>query len=191
MITRFALNFYSLLKILMARHDLTSNEIQLVAQTLIRSNALQFFQDHLTLIQEAWISINKIISADYNDTRGSIIAAFELINSLISNRDSAPLKIRFAYIQLSRAINAFKESKVLERRLRRVHRKVGYSDTSVAIDVYLDFKGLPLNIKRIRRRLTEHLRIGRRWCKLVGPSPLLLPVFITAAEKIMYIYLIV
>jgi hypothetical protein len=81
------------------------------------------------------------------------------------------------------------QGQTLERRLRRVHRKVGYSDISVVIDVYLDFKGLSLNIKRIKRRLIEHLYIRRRWCKLVGPSPLLLPVFITVVKKIIYIYL--
>jgi hypothetical protein len=92
----------------------------------------------------------------------SVIVAFELIGTMIRVKKRPPLPLRFAYIQLIQAINGFKEAASLDRLAGRVHRKADYSDVSAAIDVYLVAKGTPPYVKRWRRQLTDHVRIGKR-----------------------------
>jgi hypothetical protein len=78
----------------------------------------------------------------------SVIAAFELIGTMIRVKKRPHLPLRFAYIQLIQAINAFKEAASSDRLAGRLRRKAGYSDASAAIDVYLVAKGIPPHVKR-------------------------------------------
>ena len=122
-----------------------------------------------------------------NSTNKSIVMSFNVLDSIIMGKESAPLLLRFAYVQLIRAIDALKEAAATDRLTGRVRQKVGYSDTSVAIDVYINAKGKTLDMIQLRSQLSEHVHIGRRWSKLAGPSPLLLSVYSGIADTIMYI----
>ncbi len=66
----------------------------------------------------------------------------------------------------------------------------GRNDASAAIDSYLNFKGIPLDMKFFRSQLSRHVSIARRVSLLAGPSPLLLYAYIDEADKIVYVPLL-
>jgi hypothetical protein len=98
--------------------------------------------------------------------------------------------LRFAYVQLIRAVDACKKAAALDRASGLVRREVGYGDASAPLDIYLKAKRGLLDIKRRRRQLKEDVRIGRRLCGLTKSSPLLLCVYSDIADKVMYANLV-
>jgi hypothetical protein len=66
-------------------------------------------------------------------------------------------------------------------------RKRGRSDTSAAIDSYLNFKCIPLGMKIFRSQLSRHISIARRWFLLAGTSSLLLYAYTDEADEIVYV----
>jgi hypothetical protein len=173
---------------LQIKRNLSTDEISVIARALIRNDAITFFKSNYTSIYNTWTLIDNIaLTCNSQGAERFVIAGFELINLLIMDKQRSPLQLRFAYIRLVAAIDVFKNAASNPQHLDCTPRKVGYGNTSVIIDTYLKAKGLPLNIRKLRRRLTEHLRIGRRWYKLTGSSPLFLSVYLNIAEKIMYV----
>jgi hypothetical protein len=92
----------------------------------------------------------------------------------IKHKEDLALALRFAYVQLIRAVDACKKAAALDRAIGLVRWEVGYSDASAPLDIYLKAKRGLLDIKRRRHQLKEDVRIGRRLCALTKSSPLLL-----------------
>ena len=45
-----------------------------------------------------------------NSTNRSVVMSFDILDSIIISKESVPLLLRFAYVQLIRAIDALKEA---------------------------------------------------------------------------------
>ena len=88
---------------------------------------------------------------------------------------------------LGTAIKALEYAAKVDRLLGQVPRRRGHSDASAAIDCYLNFKGIPLDMKFFRSQLSRHVSITRRLSLLAGPSPLLLYAYTDEADEIVYV----
>jgi len=75
-----------------------------------------------------------------NSIEQSVIAAFDKVRDLSTSKNIGRLMLRFAYIHLRRVIDAYRAVAAKERIERQVGRKVGQSDASIAIDMYLEAK---------------------------------------------------
>jgi hypothetical protein len=168
------------------KQDLTPAQISLVAQDLIRRDASAFFMDNCQSIYEDWMStLDRTTSVTHGSANRSVIAAFDVLDSILTSKNRASLPLRFAYVRLIQAIDALNAAATTGRLEGQVRRKGGYNNAGIAIDVYLSAKGKPLDAKELRSNVSEHVRISRRWSELAGPSPLLLSIYSGIAETIM------
>jgi hypothetical protein len=103
----------------------------------------------------------------------------------MKHKDGLALALRFAYVQLIRAVDACKKAAALDRAAGLVRREVGCGDASAPLDIYLKSKGVLLDVERRRRQLKEDVRIGRRLSALTKSSPFLLCVYSDIADKVM------
>ncbi len=169
---------------LSVKRDLTSEDIRPVTICLMEENAVSFFFNNHQSIYETWTA-SLFTTSRYNSVNESVIVAFDMVHSLSQNKKSNRLKLRFAYIHLTRAID------VLEAALTEhpVHsqgcRNPDYT-ASVIINTYLNAK--KNTSKMSRSHLSEHKRIGRRMYDLTGPSPFQLSIYSESAETIMYVF---
>jgi hypothetical protein len=60
-----------------------------------------------------------------------------MLHSLRKRKDSLQVLLRFAYIQLIRAIDALREAARKDRVYSYALRKSGHSDATIAIDIYI------------------------------------------------------
>lgn len=180
------------------RRNLSKTEICLVAPALIRHDTRTFFLENCRPLAEKWTEIDKETSVG-GDPNRSVIASFDLVDTItrdrkdkknIKHKEGLALALRFAYVQLIRAVDACKKAVALDRAAGLIHWEVGYSDASAPLDIYLKTKRGLLDIKRRRRQLKEDIRIGRRLCVLTKSSPLLLCVYSDIADKVMYANLV-
>jgi hypothetical protein len=65
----------------------------------------------------------------------------------------------------------------LDRQNGIIHRESGYRNASIAVDIYLSAQVGYNDTMYQRRQVLERKRVGRRWKKLAGPSPLLLLIY--------------
>jgi hypothetical protein len=117
------------------KKDLTVAEISCVARSLLRGDAINFFVNNCQLIYEGWIS-SLIGTAPLasNSTNESVIAAFDTLHGLRKRKDTTRLLMRFAYVQLIHAINAFKAAAKRDRFRGYSRRKAGHGDATIAIN---------------------------------------------------------
>lgn len=175
------------------RQNLSKKEIRLVAPALIRHDVRTFFAENCRSLAAKWAEIDSETSVG-SDPNRSVIAAFDLIHTIkgaggkrsIKNREGFALTLRFAYIQLIRAVDACKKAAAVNRSAGLALRKVGYGGASAPLDIYLKSKAGLLDLKGRRRQLKEDVRIGRRLCALTKSSPHLLCVYSDIADKVMY-----
>jgi hypothetical protein len=95
------------------------------------------------------------------------------------------LRLKFSYVQLIWAIDSLKVAATKDRLHSHVRRKPGYSNASLAIDIYLYAKRNISGDILSRGQLSEYRRIGKRWSQLASISPLQLSVYSDIAETIM------
>ena len=163
--------------------DLTAAEIGLVSKILLVDNALSFFLSH-----SQYISVARISSVQATTSVGvvhSIVAAFDEVHRLAKDSQGTRLSLWFSYIQLKYAIDALNATATKLRGL--VQRKRGYSNASLAIDIYLNAKKNASDEILSRDDLSEYRRVSMRWSQPVRASPLQFSVYSDIAETIMYV----
>jgi hypothetical protein len=116
-----------------------------------------------------------------------LVAAFDEVHRLAKGGPGRRLSLRFSYIQLKCAIDALNETATKARLRGLVQRKRGYSNASLAIDIYLSAKRNDIDETLSRNDLSEYRRVSMRWSQLVRASPLQLSVYSDLAETIMYV----
>ena len=177
------------------RQNLSRTEINLIAPALIRLDVRVFLPQNYEFLVEQWTEIDRKISFE-NDPNKSVITAFDLLYNIIEekkhkkttkDKENFVLILRFAYIQLIRAVDICKETIKINRSSNLIHRKIGYSDASFPFDIYLQSKRIVFDAKKRRNQLKEHIRIGRRLSVLTKSLPLFLCVYSNIADKIMYV----
>jgi hypothetical protein len=87
------------------KKDLIPGQIRSVASNLVEDNTLAYFLENRQVIFAAWTSLSPIMALTSVDK--SVVAAFNTVYSLIRSKDRKRLNLRFAYIHLNSAINAF------------------------------------------------------------------------------------
>jgi hypothetical protein len=114
------------------------------------------------LIEDGTLSPNRELF--HEPWTSSLPAAFNTLHHLSQNRKRNRLKLRYAYIHLTRSIGALKAAK-------------GKAARGIAIEAYLDTKENTSEMALSRSQLSEHIRIGKRWSWLVGPTPSIICIF--------------
>jgi hypothetical protein len=174
---------------LLPQRDLTREEIILVARTLIRDSAAVFLTENYPRICEDWASLFKEMSLACfgSSTNMSAVAQLHVLGTIIVRKDTPVLMLRLAYAALVRVMETLKDEAAADRLAGKVTRKRGRGDASVAIDTYLNFKGIASDRKLARTQLSRLTSIGRRVSLLAGPSPLLLCAYSEIADEIVYV----
>jgi hypothetical protein len=156
------------------KRDLTQADIRPVAECFTEDGTLS---PNRELFHEPWTT--------------SLSATFDTVHYLNQNRKRNRLKLRYAYIHLTRSINALEAT--INRDLasggacRNPALDVGRAASVIAIKAYLDAKENTSETALSRSQLSELIRIGKRWSWLAGPTPFLLSVYSRLAETIMYV----
>ena len=174
---------------LLPQRDLAGEEIILVARSLIRDSATIFLTENYPRICEEWASLFKATSLACigSSTNMSAVAQLHVLGTIILSKDTPVLMLRLAYVGLVRVIETLKDEAAADRLAGKVARKRGRRDASVAIDTYLNFKGIASDRRLARIQLSRLTSIGRRLSLLAGPSPLLLCAYSEIADEIVYV----
>jgi hypothetical protein len=97
----------------------------------------------------------------------SLSATFNILHYLSQNRKRNRLKLRYAYIHLTRSISALEAAKIRDLASSGACRNpafdVARAASGIAIKAYLDAKENTLEMTLLRSQLSEHIRIGKRW----------------------------
>jgi len=99
----------------------------------------------------------------------SIVAQLYVLGTIILSKNTPVLMLRLVYAGLVRVIETLKGKAAVDRLAGKAPRKRGRHDVSVAIDDYLDFKGIASDRKLTRTQLSRLTSIGRRVSLLGGP----------------------
>ena len=122
-----------------------------------------------------------------NSIEISVVAALDTLHDFLSSKRPCLLLLRFAYIQLTWMIDAYKAVAATDWIQGKVNRSVGQRDASVAIDLYLVTKREVPDEEMKRSQVSGYCRTGRLWTALAGRSPLLVCIFPPIADTIVYV----
>ena len=148
-------------------------------------NALSVLLGNSQNISVAWTTSVWAMSLDGISV--SIVAAFDRVDRFVKDDSISRFWSRFAYLQLKYAIDALKTAAATKDGLHRlVQRKKGYSNASLAIDLYLSAKRDTSGGTLSREKLSEYRRLSTRWAQLAEESPIQMSAYSDAAETIMY-----
>ena len=169
------------------RKDLMPSGISVVARRLIKNDSVTYFLNNCRMIYKTLIRslAQQPLVCYHNGSKESVIAAFDTIQGLINGKDICRPLLRFAYIYLVQVIDACQAAAAKDR-VKGQPRGVGQRDITVAIDMYLQAKKQTSSRGRPRSKLWDYCRRGKRWSLLAGPSPILVFVFLRAADTIVY-----
>lgn len=121
---------------------------------------------------------------DILSTDDRFINALRTLDLAIAARENnSRLLSRLAYVQLYRLMKFLERRVGLDRRAGRLHRRSGYQNASIALDVYMSAQNHP---SPTRRSLIERKCLAKRWNDLAGPWPIFVLVYSKEAEKIMF-----
>jgi hypothetical protein len=148
------------------KRNLTPAQIRLIANSLIKEDALLFLLENRLFIYQTWTSTTLLTTN--NNINNSIGSAFDTVHSLIQSKTRSRLALRFAFIHLNRLINTLEKQ-----------TEAGY------IKTYLNSTNNSLYLSG--GQLIEYARKSKRWSILAGLLPLQLSVYSTLAETIMYV----
>ena len=155
------------------------------AHTPVTPDYLVVLVRHCEAVWTQWVQLLQItnLSGCHKSSDPRVNTALRALDEAISGREGKLIS-RLAFVHL---IDVFEKLERLIGRDRErglLHRKAGYRNSSVAMDIYMASQPVQTNtIKAVtRRELHERKRIGRRWRDLAGPSPLLLLLYSENAE---------
>lgn len=171
------------------KRDLIASQIPIVADLLVNRETMSNFLRNRHSICENFkpftISLSEICS---NSLERSVITAFETVRELLSGNQVCRLVSRFASIQLSSLIDAYKAVAAAGRTQSNSSRRRGCGDATVAIELYLEAKRKISGEISERGRILGYCRTGRRWKALAGRAPILVFMFPNIAETIVYVF---
>jgi hypothetical protein len=156
----------------------------LPARVLIRDDAVSFIHSHA----EPVCAATTPSAQDVGIVR-TLVTAVDKVHSLVRTRRDSRLKLRLAFIELQYAIGAIKVT-AASLPLRGLRRRRGYSNASLALDVYLNAKKSDSGDVPTRQILSEYSRVSSRWSELAAGSPLQACIYADKAETIMCIPLV-
>ena len=121
---------------------------------------------------------------DVLSTDDRFINALRTLDRMITtNENNAKLLSRLAYVQLYRLMTFLEKRVAADRWAGRLHRRSGYQNASVALDIYMSAQNHP---SPSRRCLIERKCLAKRWNDLAGPSPIYVLLYSEEAENIMF-----
>ena len=164
------------------RRDLTSSEISTAAELLLRDSAPAFVLSNSQSISAAWASSVQAVTSQ--GVVNSMVAAFDEVHRLNRESRGSHLPLRYSYVQLTNAIDDFKEAASKDIFVG-IRRKKGYGNASLALDTYFHTKENAPGEIPSRKELSEYRRISSRWSDLAGRRPIQLCICSEAAETIM------
>lgn len=139
------------------KQNLTPAEIPVVAHLLVSNDAISYFLHNRHLIYESWMPFSAPQPAVYsNSIKTSVVAALDTVLDVLKGKGNRVCRLlsRFAYIQLTWLIDAYKAAAATDRVRCKVRRRVRQRDASVTIDLYLQTK---------RKVSGETLKDARYW----------------------------
>ena len=168
---------------------MTVNDLRRKRKALIDGDPVSFFLDYCPYIYGAWLS--SLVSTTSSDSLQSLVAAFDSVLSFVRDRKrrcseiSGCLPLRFGYIQLVAAIDAFNaEAKNAGKQMQKC-----YNMANLPVKAYLEAKGMNPNDQGEQRKLTTLAINARRFRELAALSPIMLSIYSMEAEEIVYVTL--
>ncbi|KAL2419250.1 hypothetical protein ABEF95_001819 [Exophiala dermatitidis] len=169
------------------KKNLKPAAMPVVADLLVSADGMSYFLSHCRAIYESWMPSTSDSLDHSSSIETRVVAALDRVQDLLNGNRVCRLLLRFAYLQLAWSIDAYMDVAADDRVLRRVRRKVGHRDATVAIDLYLETKRKVSGQEVKRSRLLGYCRTGRRWAVLAGGAPLFVLIFPQMADTIMYV----
>ena len=164
------------------KRNLTCTQRPIVANLLNNPDAVSYFLCYCHAIYRNWLLGQQPLRSDSSiDT--SVVAAFDILHEFSASKRACRLLLRLAYIQLTWVIDAYKAVAAANR----TERAVGHGDATVAINLYLDSKRKVPGERMKRSQLSGYCRTGRPWAALAGRSPILVLIFPTIADTVVYV----
>lgn len=114
-----------------------------------------------------------------------VFAVLRALDKAITAQNGDKLLSRLAQVQLVRVLEALEARVAMERQNGHLHRRSGYRNASIVLDIYMSAQEMVPSISR--RALIERKRVAKRWNELAGPWPLFLLVYSEEAEEIMFV----
>lgn len=155
---------------------------------LVRPNAIGQFIRNFEPGLRHWSALLNETSPPDNITSADsrFITAFKTLDRVITagEIDSAFLS-RMAYVQLIRVMKLLEYRVAIDRQAGRLHRRSGYQNASVVLDIYLSAQE-DVSPSSSRLELIGRKRRAKRWSELAGPWPIFLLVYSEEAEDIMF-----
>ncbi|KAI7912027.1 hypothetical protein M0657_010222 [Pyricularia oryzae] len=111
-----------------------------------------------------------------------VFAVLRALDKAITAQNGDKLLSRLAQVQLVRVLEALEARVAMERQNGHLHRRSGYRNASIVLDIYMSAQEMVPSISR--RALIERKRVAKRWNELAGPWPLFLLVYSEEAEEI-------
>ncbi|KAL2173984.1 uncharacterized protein P884DRAFT_188255, partial [Thermothelomyces heterothallicus CBS 202.75] len=107
-----------------------------------------------------------------------IINSFQLLDKARTDEDN--ILSRLAYIRLADVFDSLEKIVASDQRNEQLPaRRPGYSNASVAIDIYIQAQE---QVSLSRDEVKQRKRVARRWRTLAGPSPIFVIIYSKAAE---------
>ncbi|KAH8889966.1 hypothetical protein GQ53DRAFT_186160 [Thozetella sp. PMI_491] len=165
-----------------------TDDLHQLASSLVRQDASSFYANSCENASVCWASLlqkTEVSGISYDDP--NITASLRALDRILTDQESTPLLLRFAYVQLTNVFENLESIIAAGRRSGLVHREIGYRNASIALDMYMAAQEGYFDVALRRRELLKRKRTGRRWRQLAGASPLFLLIYSDAAEAVVYV----
>lgn len=161
-----------------------SHDISQLAFSLIRSDAVDFFGQHLDDIFDFWMKIleTSTLPSGIACNDPQVKYAFNALDGLIMTATDT-LAPRLANVQLDRMMGDLKSIITSSRQQGIIRSTVGRGNATIALDLYVSAQDTEGG-EKMKQRLQRRVRFARRWATLAASSPLLLVIFTREAERL-------
>jgi hypothetical protein len=98
------------------KKNLTVTEVSVVADLLVSETAISDFLCHARSLHESWLPVSAQLPRDGgNNTEALVMAALDMVQELSKGNHICRVLLRFAYVQLAWAIDAYKAMATTDR----------------------------------------------------------------------------
>lgn len=159
---------------------LSHNRIKKISRFYKRLQIRIVNYSYLHEVEAVWLSLQTETNipsvAAYNDD--AFIGAFRYLERIISQA-KVYYYVRMAYVRLHSVFQLLDERIAADRHNGTIARRVGYGNSSIAVNLYLH--ALP---ETTRYRALDRRRIARRWFCLMILSPISVALYPCSADTI-------
>ncbi|KAI7913792.1 hypothetical protein M0657_009850 [Pyricularia oryzae] len=148
---------------------------------LVHQNSMALFMQKLESVIEPWSILlgQTRLSCETPSSDPRVFSVLKVLDAVIANGDDRLLS-RLAQAHLARVLDILEARVAMERQNGHLHRRNGYRNASIVLDIYMSAQDVVLP----RRTLIERKRVAKRWSELAGAWPLFLLVYSEEAEEI-------